>query len=86
MPVNSSLRSEKSAIFDIFGALQALHHMHVVNGVDETENWTEFWTRAQPVVLALGMKLDEEGYGFDSDELHKEREREKDVGKGKGSA
>jgi len=25
--------------------------------------WTEFWSRAQPVLLALGMKLDEGGFG-----------------------
>ena len=88
VPLGSSLRTEKLAIFDIFGALQTLHDMHLLNGTDERgemQNWMEFWSRAQPVVLALGMKLDEEGYGLDSDESHKERDGETDVDKGKES-
>lgn len=72
MPISSSLRTEKSGIFDILGALQALHDVHLVNGDGEVENWTEFWSRAQSVVLGLGMKLAEEGYGLDLDELQKE--------------
>jgi len=38
------------------------------NGIDATkviEQWRPFWERAQPVVLALGMKLDEEGFGME---------------------
>jgi hypothetical protein len=33
--------------------------------VVEEGKWQDFWTKAQPVVLALGLELDKEGYGFD---------------------
>lgn len=29
----------------------------------EVPAWTEFWNRAQPIVLALGLELDAGGYG-----------------------
>jgi hypothetical protein len=84
VPISSSLRTEKSEIFNIFSALQALHDMYLVNDTIEPENWTEFWSRAQPVVLALGMKLDEEGYGYPSRSDESEsQEREKDLDQGK---
>jgi hypothetical protein len=86
VPISSSLRTEEADIFNIFGALQALHDMHLVNGgseAGEVESWSEFWSRTQPVMLALGMKLDEEGYGF---EWKKEQDQQKDVGNGKENA
>jgi hypothetical protein len=91
VPFSSPLRSEKSEVFNIFGALHALHDMYVVNSsgeIIEAENWTQFWSRAQPVVLTLGMKLDEEGYGFRSDKSRspEDLKREMNGDQGKESA
>ncbi|TFK33170.1 hypothetical protein BDQ12DRAFT_691592 [Crucibulum laeve] len=32
--------------------------------VKSIEQWREFWMRAQPALLSLGMKLDEDGFGM----------------------
>ncbi|KAF9457882.1 hypothetical protein BDZ94DRAFT_1272009 [Collybia nuda] len=78
IPLNSPLRTEQTEVFGIFGALQALHDMYLMDA--EVDNWGEFWSRAQPVVLSLGMKLDEVGFGLNIDEFEK-AEREKDEAK-----
>lgn len=80
IPVSSPLRTEQTEVFNIFGALQALHDMYLMDG--EVDNWGEFWSRAQPVVLSLGMKLDEVGFGLNLDEFEK-AERKKDEEKGR---
>lgn len=55
--------------FSILGALVPLHDMYIVHGeAPEVPVWSEFWSRAQPIILTLGMKLDEDGYGFKKSE------------------
>ncbi|RDB27332.1 hypothetical protein Hypma_004420 [Hypsizygus marmoreus] len=69
IPINSSVRAENPEIFDIFSALQAIHDMYLMDSINALENWSEVWPRIQPVVLELGMKLDEKGFGLNLDEL-----------------
>jgi hypothetical protein len=64
IPLNSPLRTQHSGTFDIFGALLALHDMYLLDADGKVEEWTAFWSRAQPILLTLGMKLDEDGYGL----------------------
>ncbi|KAG5634049.1 hypothetical protein H0H81_003617 [Sphagnurus paluster] len=68
IPLNSSVRAHNE-IFDIFGALQAIHDMYLGEEISTLETWSEFWSRAQPVVLELGMKLDEKGFGWSEEDL-----------------
>jgi hypothetical protein len=82
IPQSSELRTKQQEIFDIFGALQVTHDSYLLNGdgniTADLQTWTAFWARAQPVLLELGMKLDEKGFGMDLDELKKEAdEKEK---------
>lgn len=70
IPINSPLRTEKHEIFDIFGALQAMHDMYLMDDIADFKHWAEFWSRSQPVLFELGIKLDEKGYGFSMDELN----------------
>ena len=85
VPLNSPLRTDNVEIFSIFGALQTLHDAYVVNGTEEgvLDNWGEFWSRAEPVVLSLGTKLDEDGFGLDlgKEGEGKDGERQEDSGK-----
>jgi hypothetical protein len=87
VPISSSLRTEESEVFSIFGALQVLHDMYLVSGASEegeVDSWVGFRSRTQPVTLALGMKLDEEGYGFEFNNW-KSEQAQKDIGSGQES-
>lgn len=64
VPAASPLRTEYSEMFGIFGALLALHDVYLVDTSLDVEAWREFWPRAQPIILSLGMKLDENGFGL----------------------
>ncbi|KAG6840477.1 hypothetical protein C0991_006460 [Blastosporella zonata] len=75
VPLNSPIRTEHPDIFDIFGALQAIHDMYLTEKIPDLETWTSFWARAQPVVLELGMKLDEKGFGLPKDDVESEGEQ-----------
>ncbi|KAG6812704.1 hypothetical protein H0H92_001207 [Tricholoma furcatifolium] len=68
VPLNSPTRTTHSDIFDIFGALQSIHDMYLMDDIPDLQTWTAFWSRAQPVVIDLGMKLDEKGFGLPKDE------------------
>ncbi|KAJ6579620.1 hypothetical protein DFH09DRAFT_1147078 [Mycena vulgaris] len=61
--LSSPLREEHSGIFDLLGALQPLCMMYDVDS--DTRAWREFWNRAQPVILELGVQLDQAGFGAD---------------------
>ncbi|KAF5376905.1 hypothetical protein D9615_007354 [Tricholomella constricta] len=97
VPVSSPLRREQAEVFALFGALQVIHDMYLVDdeataagagaGPGGLEAWSAFWARTQPVVLELGMKLDEKGFGWTEEELGgakkekgKEEEKEEAVG------
>ncbi|KAG6817502.1 hypothetical protein H0H87_008128 [Tephrocybe sp. NHM501043] len=74
VPLNSPVRAEHSDIFDIFGALQAIHDMYLTEEISDLRTWSDFWSRAQPIVLELGMKLDEKGFGLPKDDVEPEGE------------
>ncbi|KAG5640482.1 hypothetical protein DXG03_008341, partial [Asterophora parasitica] len=70
VPVNSPLRTDHTEVFDIFGALQVIHDTYLVDDeIVDLKAWSEFWGRTQPVVLELGMKLDEKGFGWNEEDL-----------------
>ncbi|KAG6874516.1 hypothetical protein C0995_010427 [Termitomyces sp. Mi166 len=77
IPLNSPLRRDHSDIFDIFGALQAIHDVYLTDKISDLETWTTFWSRVQPVIIELGMKLDEKGFGFPEDEVNQELKESK---------
>jgi len=72
IPLSSPLRTKHQGIFDIFGALVPAYDMSGALQEDgealAVPAWAEYWSRVQPVLLTLGMKLDEEGFGFDKRE------------------
>ncbi|KAG6919354.1 hypothetical protein DXG01_006902 [Tephrocybe rancida] len=68
VPQNAPVRTEHSDIFDIFGAMQTIHDMYLTESIPDLETWTAFWSRVQPVVIELGMKLDEKGFGLPKDD------------------
>jgi len=63
IPTNSPLRTEKPDIFNVFGALQALHDVYLVSADGEVDEWRDFWNKTQPVMLRLGelLALSQEG-------------------------
>jgi len=68
VPLNSPIRVEQADIYDLFGALQVLHDTYLFEDISPLETWSQFWARAQPVVLELGIKLDEKGFGLTEDD------------------
>ncbi|KAJ6506414.1 hypothetical protein C8R47DRAFT_1102082 [Mycena vitilis] len=60
---SSSFRGEHRGIFDLVGALEPL--LMVYDGEGDTREWTAFWSRAQPILLELGVQLDQAGFGGD---------------------
>ncbi|KXN81605.1 hypothetical protein AN958_04399 [Leucoagaricus sp. SymC.cos] len=87
IPDTSPLRTQHAQIFALTDALLPLCEVHldgVAQGTPPTSGeivdegkWQEFWSKAQPVVLALGEELDKEGYGI-SEELVKEAQAEQE--------
>ncbi|KAF8060662.1 hypothetical protein FPV67DRAFT_302071 [Lyophyllum atratum] len=78
VPANSPVRSDQADVFDIFGALHAIHDMYLTDSdISDLETWSDFWMRAQPVVLELGMKLDEKGFGVTEDDWNEMKESER---------
>lgn len=73
VPSTSSLRTTNSELFDIFDELKTLRDEHLMKGISkigELQNWQKFWTKAQPIVLKLASKLEQQGYGYlDPEEL-----------------
>lgn len=69
IPVSSKLRTEHRELFDIFGALLPLHDALKMeeHGIAQPA-WAEFWSRGQYVLITLGQKLDECGYGIEDEE------------------
>lgn len=65
IPENSPLRQEHAELFEISGALQPLHDVYLANGDPDAQEWIDFWSRAEPVLIALGEKLSESGFGVD---------------------
>ncbi|KAF8996432.1 hypothetical protein BDQ17DRAFT_1364434 [Cyathus striatus] len=64
IPMSSPLRAAHSELFAVFGALLPLYDVHLATREGEVADWAEFWGRAQPILLQLAMKLDEDGYGL----------------------
>lgn len=60
---SSPLRVAHPAIFDLVGALEP--SLMVYGGEGGTQEWTKFWSRAQPIALELGLQLDQAGFGGD---------------------
>ncbi|KAK7053735.1 hypothetical protein R3P38DRAFT_2501309 [Favolaschia claudopus] len=61
VPASSPLRTKHSGIFDLLGALQA--PFMVYDGEGDAQEWTQFWSRTQPIILELGAQLDQAGFG-----------------------
>ncbi|KAF8173881.1 hypothetical protein K438DRAFT_1850200 [Mycena galopus ATCC 62051] len=57
----SQLRVAHSEIFAIVGALEPA--FMVYDGEGDTQEWTKFWSRVQPIILELAMQLDQAGFG-----------------------
>ncbi|KAJ7916286.1 hypothetical protein B0H13DRAFT_2323560 [Mycena leptocephala] len=60
---SSPLRVAHPAIFNLVGALEP--SLMVYGGEGGTQEWTKFWSRAQPIALELGLQLDQAGFGGD---------------------
>jgi len=69
IPISSNLRVEHRELFDIFGALLPLHDILKMehHGIAQPA-WADFWSRGQYVLITLGQKLDECGYGLQEGE------------------
>jgi hypothetical protein len=83
IPVHAPLRKEKREIFDVFGALQALNDAYLLDNTADLDlrQWSEFWSRALPVILELAYQLDQKGYGLtkeDLGELYRQEKKEKE--------
>lgn len=61
MSSSSPIRAEHPAIFALSAALENL----CISCEALDLGWRDFWSRAQPVVLELGTKLREAGFGPD---------------------
>jgi hypothetical protein len=67
IPLDSPIRYQDQEVFDVFGALIPLYQMYVAEGQDLGQPaWSEFWSKAQNIMLALCMKLYQGGYGFET--------------------
>ena len=98
VPPASDLRSRHTQIFALADALGPLCDVHLEGiqqnkapetgeVVDGDAKWQDFWTKAQPIVLALGEELDREGYGIPEKmikEAKEEQERKKKEDTGSG--
>ncbi|KAF7976525.1 hypothetical protein HWV62_6349 [Athelia sp. TMB] len=72
IPISSKLRIEHRELFDIFGALLPMHDALNLeeHGIAQPA-WAEFWSKAQYVLITLGQKLDECGYGLEEGDFQK---------------
>ncbi|KAJ7196981.1 hypothetical protein GGX14DRAFT_671460 [Mycena pura] len=63
VPASSPLWIRNQQIFALLGALE--HGLMVYDGPDtgDTQQWTQFWDRTQPILLELGSQLDQAGFG-----------------------
>ncbi|KAK2467478.1 hypothetical protein APHAL10511_000333 [Amanita phalloides] len=72
VPENSSVRQDHAEIFDLLGALRPLCGVYLENvrvGEDlEVQAWSDFWSRAEPILISLCEALDEKGLGLEQDE------------------
>lgn len=65
IPQSSPLRVEHRELFDIFGAIAPLWDAFLMeeNGLDQPA-WGEFWSKGQYILITLGEKLDQCGFGY----------------------
>ncbi|KAF9497711.1 hypothetical protein BDN71DRAFT_560360 [Pleurotus eryngii] len=77
IPSTQPLHVDHPQIFALLGALTPLHDLYLAghNSKDgkslDLQEWTAFWERAQPILLDLASKLDEQGFGLDKEEWEK---------------
>ncbi|KAL0948581.1 hypothetical protein HGRIS_011140 [Hohenbuehelia grisea] len=74
---DENFRAEHAGCLAVFGALVPAHDMYLLD-LEKDENsgryvvpietWTPFWQRALPVLLELGIKLEEAGFGMTEEE------------------
>ncbi|GLB36903.1 hypothetical protein LshimejAT787_0311900 [Lyophyllum shimeji] len=83
VPSDAPVRAAHGDVFDIFGALHAIRDMYAAEDLSALKTWSEFWARAQPVILELGMKLDEKGFGLTEEDWNEMTAREEKAEKGK---
>ncbi|KAM6497622.1 hypothetical protein JOM56_005570 [Amanita muscaria] len=89
IPLTSPLRGEQVRLFEIFDALQPLHDVYLENmreGEVDAGEWSEFWKRAEPVLLTLGETLDQGGFGLQPDERRASGREEKEQKEGTNGA
>jgi hypothetical protein len=73
IPSSSPLREEQVELFGVFDALRLLHDVYLENtgkgeGEVDSQEWYEFWTRAEPMLLELAEVLDKKGFGLEPEE------------------
>ena len=75
IPLSSPLREEQAEFFGVFDAMRLLNDMYLENmkkgegeGEVDSQEWYEFWTRAEPVLLELAEMLDKNGFGLEPEE------------------
>lgn len=59
IPANSPIRAQKPEVFNVFGALVPLHDVYLTSVDGQVDEWREFWSKAQPIMIRLGELLAE---------------------------
>lgn len=62
IPATSSLRKDNENVFKIVEALTAITDAHLTNNDGVVEDWKQFWSHAQPVLVGLAQELSEKGF------------------------
>ena len=62
IPSSSPLRKDNEEAFKIVDALTAVTDAHLTNNDGVVEDWKQFWSHAQPVLVGLAQELTEKGF------------------------
>jgi len=66
--LNAPIRTQHAQIFDILGAIIALHDMYIRGQQNlALKEWTEMWGRALPMLITLSSAIDQAGFGHRKD-------------------
>ena len=68
VPSGSPLREEQEKLFALFVLLRILHDEYLEKLEEggvwiDSQEWQEFWTNAQVMLLAIGVELNDNGFG-----------------------
>jgi hypothetical protein len=59
---SSPIRKDNEEVFKIVEALTAVTDAHLTNNDGVVEDWKQFWSHAQPVLVGLAQELTEKGF------------------------